>query len=112
VLPAGETEWVFATLSCLDGTLLLAHRERKARSGADTEDSNAAMRIRVSDPVLIGDLLDHLLGNGCLAIQMSRNMVAVSFSDGLPYDAARLELDFHLADWLLRHADGSAVVID
>jgi hypothetical protein len=28
------------------------------------------MRIRVSDPVLIGDLLDYLLGNGCLAIQM------------------------------------------
>jgi hypothetical protein len=53
-----------------------------------------------------------LLGNGCLAIQTSRNIVAVSFSDGLTYDVARLELDFQLADWLLRHADASAVVID
>ena len=70
------------------------------------------MRIRVSDPVLIGDLLDCLLDNGCLAIQTSQNIVAVSFSDGLPYDVARLELDVHLADWLHRHADAGAVVID
>ena len=80
--------------------------------GAGTEDSNAAMRIRVSDPGLIGDLLDCLLGNGCLAVQTSRSIVAVSFSDGLTYDVARLELDFQLADWLLRHEDASAVVID
>ena len=70
------------------------------------------MRIRVSDPVLIGDLLDCLLDNGCLAIQTSQNIVAVSFSDGLPYDVARLELDLHLADWLRGHADAGAVVID
>lgn len=62
--------------------------------------------------MLIDDLLDYLLGKGCLAIQIARNIVAVSFSDGLPYDVARLELDFHLADWLLRHGDVSAVVID
>ncbi len=70
------------------------------------------MRIRVSDPGLIGDLLDCLLGNGCLAVQTSRSIVAVSFSDGLTYDVARLELGFQLADWLLRHEDASAVVID
>jgi len=43
---------------------------------------------------------------------MSGNIVAVSLSDGLSYDAARLELDFHLADWLLRHENASAAIID
>lgn len=70
------------------------------------------MRIRISDPALIGDLLEYLRHNDCLAIQTGRSMVAVSLMDGLSYDAARLELDFRLADWLLGHADVSTVVID
>jgi hypothetical protein len=70
------------------------------------------MRIRISDSALIGDLLEYLRGNDCLAIQTSTNIVAVSLADGLPYDAARLELDLHLSDWLVGHADASAVVID
>ena len=58
------------------------------------------------------DLIDYLRGNDCEAIQIGRNIAAVSFSQALPYDAARLELDFHLSDWLLGHEDASAVVID
>ena len=75
-------------------------------------DTDAAVRIRVSDPALVEDLLDYLHGNGCEVIQTSENMLAVAFSDGLPYDAARLELDFQLADWLGGHADARAVVFD
>jgi hypothetical protein len=70
------------------------------------------MRIRVSDPALLEDLLDYLRGNGCEGIQLSENMVAVAFSDGLPYEAARLELDVELSDWLRGHADARAVVFD
>jgi hypothetical protein len=70
------------------------------------------MRVRVSDPALLDDLLDYLLANGCNAIRTSENMVAVAFSDGLPYEAARLELDFQLTDWLRTHADAGAVVFD
>ena len=47
-----------------------------------------------------------------MSSRTSRSIVAVSFSDGLTYDVARLELGFQLADWLLRHEDASAVVID
>ena len=71
------------------------------------------MRVRISDPALVRDLLAYLRASSdCLAIPMSGNIVAVSLSDGLSYDAARLELDFHLADWLLRHENASAAIID
>jgi hypothetical protein len=70
------------------------------------------MRVRVSDPALLEDLLDYLRGNGCQVIQTSENMVAVALSDSLPYDAARLELDFQLADWLRERPDARAVVYD
>jgi hypothetical protein len=96
--------------SCLEGTLLLEHGE-KARRRRHRE-LHAAVRIRVSDPALTRDLLDWLDHKGCLAIQMGANMVAVSLSEGLPYDAARLELDLHLTDWLIKHADARASVID
>lgn len=94
-----------------EGRLLLEHGERGA-TAAGTGELHAAMRIRVSDPALTSDLLDYLDREGCLAIQMGANMVAVSLSDGLPYDAARLELDLHLTDWLISHADARAFVVD
>ena len=43
---------------------------------------------------------------------MGRDMVVVSLSHALPYDAARLELDLHLGDWGLGHAGANAVVLD
>jgi hypothetical protein len=70
------------------------------------------MRIRLNNPALIGDLVDFLRRNDCEAVPMGRDMVAVSLSHALPYDAARLELDFHLGDWALRHDDVNAVVFD
>ena len=70
------------------------------------------MRIRVSDPGLMRDLLDYLRRKDCVAIQTSRDIAAVSFSQAFPYDAARLELDLHLGDWLLRNQGATAVVID
>jgi hypothetical protein len=70
------------------------------------------MRIRISDPGLTGDLLEYLRRKDWLAIQTSEHIVAASLSNGLPYDAARLELDFQLGDWLLGHRDASAVIID
>jgi hypothetical protein len=70
------------------------------------------MRIRLNNPALIGDLVDFLQRNDCEAVPMGRDMVVVSLSHALPYDAARLELDFHLGDWALRHANANAVVLD
>jgi hypothetical protein len=80
--------------------------------GASIEDSTAAMRIRISDPELARDLLDYLGRNECVAIQTGREIVAVSLSQPLPYDAARVALDFRLAEWRGRHSHVRAVVID
>jgi hypothetical protein len=70
------------------------------------------MRIRVSDPALVGDLLEYLMRCGCEVMQTGRDIIAASFSHPFPYDAARLELDFHLADWREMQTGASAVVID
>jgi hypothetical protein len=80
--------------------------------GASNEDSTAAMRIRISDSELARDLLDYLGRNECVAIQTSRDIVAVSLSQPFPYDAARMELDLRLAAWRGRHSHVRAVVID
>jgi hypothetical protein len=69
------------------------------------------MRIRLSNPALIGDLVDYLRQNDCEAMPMGPNLVAVSLSHALPYDAARLELGVHLGDWALGPGNASAVIL-
>lgn len=70
------------------------------------------MRIRISDPALINDLVEYLRRKDCDVVQTSRTLIAVSLSHALPYDAARFELDFRLADWRLGQPGARAVVID
>ena len=70
------------------------------------------MRIRVSDPALINDLVEYLRRDDCDAVQTGRNVVAVSLSHALPNDTARCELDFRLCDWRLEQPDATAIVID
>jgi len=70
------------------------------------------MRIRVDNPALLGDLLDYLSSNDCVALQTGSNIVSVSLADELPYDVARVALDLHMADWLVGRGAASAVVID
>ena len=70
------------------------------------------MRIRVSDPTLIDDLVEYLRRDDCDAVQTGRNVVAVSLPHALPYDTARFELDFRLGDWRLEQPGATAIVID
>lgn len=70
------------------------------------------MRIRVSDPALVGNLLEYLTRCGCEAIQTGRDIVAASFPDPLAYDAARLELEFHLSEWPGARQGAGVVVLD
>jgi hypothetical protein len=70
------------------------------------------MRIRVSEPSLISDLLQYLQRESCLAVQTGRDIVAVGLSNGLPYDAARIAIGLHLEDWLAAHAGATARIID
>ena len=101
--------------SSLESTLRPGQLAIEAGPGGPGREGRqaSAVRVRISDPALVRDLLAYLRASSdCLAIPMSGNMVAVSLSDGLSYDAARLELDFHLADWLLGHENASAAIID
>ncbi len=70
------------------------------------------MRVRVSDPALCGDLVEFLGSTGCETIQTGSSMLAVALADPLPYGAARMELDYRLAEWRDRNAPASAIVID
>jgi hypothetical protein len=70
------------------------------------------MRIRISEPDLVGELLEYFQRNDCDAIQTGTDTLAVSLSGELPYDAARYAIGFRLSDWLLGHADTSAAIID
>lgn len=70
------------------------------------------MRIRISNPALVGDLLDFLRASNCLVMQTSRDILSVAFSDPLRYEIALLELELQLSDWRARHANVRAVVID
>jgi hypothetical protein len=70
------------------------------------------MRIRVSDPVLVNDLLAYLRRCGYDVMQTSRTIVAASLEPSIPYGAARLELDFHLSDWRGGQPNASAIVLD
>lgn len=70
------------------------------------------MRIRINDTALVHDLLDHLRRRHCEAVQIGREIIAVSLAPALPYEAARMELDLHLTDWRTRHSDANAVIID
>lgn len=70
------------------------------------------MRVRVNDPHLVSDLLDFLRGSNCEAIQLGQNMVAVALAQSLPYETARMELDFRLGEWRSRHSDAHVHVVD
>jgi hypothetical protein len=70
------------------------------------------MRIRISEPTLVGDLLEYFRRSDCVAIQTGTDTVAVSLVDQLPYDAARYAIGFRLLDWLGGHAEASAAIID
>jgi hypothetical protein len=70
------------------------------------------MRIRVSEPALIGDLIAYFRREECLALQTGRDIVAVALANALPYDAARIAVGLHLDDWLSAHAGASAQLMD
>jgi hypothetical protein len=71
-----------------------------------------AMRIRVSDPRLIGDLMKSLLRNGCVVQRKSAATCTVVHVDALDMDEATTELRFFLRAWQARHAPVTAALVD
>ena len=69
------------------------------------------MRIRVSEPRLLPDLLSHLLRNDCVAHPVNATTCAVEHLQASDYDEARVEMLFFLRAWQARHEAASAVLL-
>ena len=61
------------------------------------------MKIRLSDPSLIDDLLEFLRARECVAEPTSVDTLDVELPDALRPDAAALELDLYLRVWEATH---------
>ncbi|HEX5470017.1 MAG TPA: hypothetical protein VFW80_13335, partial [Gaiellaceae bacterium] len=61
------------------------------------------MKIRLSDPSLIGDLLEFLRARECVVEPASADTLDVELPDAMRADAAALELDLYLRVWEATH---------
>ena len=57
------------------------------------------LRVKLSDPSLVDDLVDFLRRSGCVAQPAEEAIVSVSIPGSLREDAAELELDLYLRVW-------------
>jgi len=64
---------------------------------------SAAVKIEVSDPSLVEDLLESLRRTGLVASRVGERTVDAHFSLPFREDAAGLELDAYLRVWEVRH---------
>ena len=61
------------------------------------------MRIRLSDPTLVDDLITFLREKECVAEQKSEDTLEVELPEVPRRDAALLELDLYLRVWEATH---------
>jgi hypothetical protein len=61
------------------------------------------MKIRLSDPSLIGDLLEFLRARECVVEPASEDTLDVELPVAMRDDAAALELDLYLRVWEATH---------
>ena len=61
------------------------------------------MRVKLSDPALVDDLVDFLRDSGSVAQPAEEAIVSVSIPKSLREDAAELELDLYLRVWEATH---------
>lgn len=72
----------------------------------------AAMRVRISDSALLGDLLDFLRRTECVAEQASADSLDVFVPHAPSAAQARREVDVYLATWRARHPGVEAEVFE
>jgi hypothetical protein len=68
-----------------------------------TGDASAAMKVQISDSVLIDDLLESLRAARYIAVRTSDTTVDVRSGWLLPEELAGRELDAYLRVWELRY---------
>jgi hypothetical protein len=85
---------VYATLSDL---------AKRLGSVEENQEITAAMRVQLSEPKLLRDLIAYLRGCGCVAEQASASEVEVFAPTTASERAARMEIGAYLAAWRVRH---------
>ncbi len=70
------------------------------------------MKIEVSDPTLVDDLIDSLRAFQCIVARTGEKTADVRFGWPLREDAARLELDVYLRVWGAKHQGARAIRLD
>jgi hypothetical protein len=70
------------------------------------------MRVRISDPALLRDLLDFLRRAECVAEQANADTLDVFIPQAPSAAQARREVDLYLASWRARHPGVAADVLD
>jgi hypothetical protein len=88
----------------------LASRGRGTISVA--EEGARAIRVQVSEPALLNDLLAYLRDCGCVAEQAGASEAEVSLPGALGEGEARMEVGVYLTAWTIRHEGVSADIID
>jgi hypothetical protein len=89
----------------------LGHRSRERR--ARDKGEIWAMKIRVSDPSLVDDLLTFLQRGEYLVEQQDLDTVEASPRPrSLRSDVARAELDRYLRNWEVDHPEAEAKLLD
>jgi hypothetical protein len=68
------------------------------------------VRVRISDPALVEDLLGFLQRSQCLADLQPDGSVEVYLAHDLPHPVARAELDSYLRLWARSHPGAHADV--
>jgi hypothetical protein len=67
------------------------------------------LRVKLSDPALVDEIVDFLARSGCIAAQAEdETTVLVSIPRSLRDDAAELELDLYLRVWEAMHPEAQA----
>jgi hypothetical protein len=70
------------------------------------------MRVRVSDPALLRDLISFLRSAGCVAEQASRDSADVFVPDARGESQARRRVTEQLGAWRSRHRGSGADIVD
>lgn len=69
------------------------------------------MRVKVSDPALLRDLISFLRECGCVAEQASSDELEAFLPAASNPRAARTEFDVYLEAWRIQHEGASAVIV-
>jgi hypothetical protein len=70
------------------------------------------MRIRLTEPRLVPDLVRSLLRNGCVVERNDDTTCTVVHVDAADATEAETELRFFLRAWSARHRGSNAVLLD